>query len=407
MVLNDRSPSIFDEVEAATRVEALPKILDVVCRSSGMGFSVLARVTENRWVACGVQDNIPIGIGPADELDVETTVCHHVYQHRSNVVVDDAMASDIYRHHPTRTRYGFRSIVSVPVVMPGGAFFGTLSAFDLQPRRLGAPETVRSFELFADLIAMHIHRELELETSRRELLLERQIAELREQFIAVLGHDLRNPLASIRTGGWVLRRQPERAMEMVTLIEQSVTRMSGLIDDVMDFARGRLGEGVPISLEANVWIEPIVRQIAAELGNTHSERSIVLDVSLDAPVRCDPTRIGQLLSNLLSNALTHGAEDRPVVVQGKIVDRLLELSVSNEGVPIPSHTLERLFQPFVRASEKADGAGLGLGLFIASQIAAQHGGSIQARSNDSATRFSFQMPLDQARPPVGRVMALA
>jgi phosphoserine phosphatase RsbU/P len=124
----------------------------------------------------------------------------------------------------------------------------------------------------------------------------------------------------------------------------------------------------------------------------HSHRSINSDIELILPVRCDPSRISQLLNNLLGNALIHGAEDSPIEVR-VATDRVnFELSVSNAGHPIPPAALETLFQQFARGASNPNQPGLGLGLFIASEIAKAHGGTLVATSTRAETRFTFRMP---------------
>jgi sigma-B regulation protein RsbU (phosphoserine phosphatase) len=227
------------------------------------------------------------------------------------------------------------------------------------------------------------------------LLDERATAELREQFIAVLGHDLRNPLAAITGGAELLRRSvtDERSLRMVSLIERSAARIAGLINDVMDFARGQLGSGLTLEVDANEPLAPVLLQVVGELRTSFPDRVIAADVEFDVPIPCDRPRIAQLLSNLLGNALTHGAAGMPVRVQASTEGGFLELSVSNAGDPIPPAAMERLFQPFTRGAVRPSQQGLGLGLFIASQVAKAHGGTLYATSSPDETRFTFRMPL--------------
>jgi sigma-B regulation protein RsbU (phosphoserine phosphatase) len=123
-------------------------------------------------------------------------------------------------------------------------------------------------------------------------------------------------------------------------------------------------------------------------------RVIEAHFAIDQPVNCDRTRIGQLLSNLLGNATTHGAADEPIVVHAETRGETFELWVSNAGNPIPSELMGKLFEPFFRG--KASRGGLGLGLYIASQIAKAHGGKLTAASTANEIRFTFLMPLDRS-----------
>ena len=145
-------------------------MLEVICRTTGMGFAAVARVTENRWIACSVRDEIAFGLQPGGELTVETTLCHEVRQSQSAVVIDHVADDPVYRAHHTPATYGFQSYISMPIVLAGGEFFGTLCAIDPRPARINTPETIGMFKLFAELIAFHLKANEQLaasETVRR------------------------------------------------------------------------------------------------------------------------------------------------------------------------------------------------------------------------------------------------
>jgi sigma-B regulation protein RsbU (phosphoserine phosphatase) len=222
---------------------------------------------------------------------------------------------------------------------------------------------------------------------------ERSTSELREQFIAVLGHDLRNPLASILGAARMLRReaQNEKATQILQLMESSVDRMAGLIDDVMDFARSRLGSGMDLHRTTGP-LGPVLRQVVAELEISEPGRVIDCDIAVSEPVSFDAVRIGQLVSNLLGNALMHGDPEQPVRLHTTAADGMVEIWVTNSGQPIPTSAMERLFQPFFRGEVRPSQQGLGLGLHIASEIAKAHGGALTVRSDTAETRFTFTMP---------------
>ncbi|MBY2937348.1 PAS domain-containing sensor histidine kinase [Rhizobium leguminosarum] len=232
-------------------------------------------------------------------------------------------------------------------------------------------------------------------TIKSKLAFEQQTAELREEFIAVLGHDLRNPLASIAAAARMLRKekQTDRAIKVLDLMQGSVVRMSALIDNVLDFARGRLGGGITLERRAE-HLEPLLRQVIEELRFSHLDRGIEVTIEFDGPINCDSGRIGQLVSNLLGNALTHGTPDEPVRLSAATVDGKLELWIANGGAPISSDAMTRLFEPFFTGEAGTSQRGLGLGLHIASEIARAHGGTITVSSDDKETRFTFVMPLD-------------
>lgn len=224
---------------------------------------------------------------------------------------------------------------------------------------------------------------------------ERESAELREQFIAVLGHDLRNPLAAIDAGRRVLQREStdKKALRILRLMGESIDRASNLISDVMDFARGQLGGGIGIE-KVRGRIEPVLAQVVNEIRASHPERVLNARFEMNTGIDADPARMAQMFSNLLGNAITHGDPVVPVTVLATIVDDRFELSVANGGEPIPCDAMQQLFQPFVRGKVRGDKEGLGLGLYIASQIARAHDGRIDVLSSAEQTCFTFRMPID-------------
>ena len=385
------------DVSDIARIKAIPTILDIICRMTGMRFAAVARVTEDRWIACEVRDEIDFGLKPGGELEVETTLCNEIRQSGTAIVIDHVAQDEVYCRHHTPELYGLQSYISMPIVLSDGTFFGTLCAIDPEPRTLNTPETLAMFEMFSDIIGFQLSALHRVDQAEANLLDERAVSALREQFIAVLGHDLRNPLASIGGGVRIIRREEhtKKSAEVLTMIEGSVRRMAGLIDNVLDFARGRLGSGITLDRKVEL-LEPVLQQVVDELMVVMPERRIVADFSLPQPIECDRARMGQLVSNLLGNALVHGDPATPVRIVAKADGATLKIDVANEGAPIPPEAMARLFQPFFRGEIRPNQQGLGLGLHIASEIARAHGGEIAVSSSPEQTRFTFEMPLGRA-----------
>jgi signal transduction histidine kinase len=383
------------DIDAICRIDAVPTILDVVCRLTGMGFAAVARVTEERWIACQVLDNIDFGLKPGGELKIESTICHEIRQSRNPVVINHVSEEPEWCEHHTPRMYGFESYISMPILLRDGSFFGTLCAIDPRPARLQNPETIGTFKLFAELIASHLESAERLRVSQAALREEQHLSEVREQFIAVLGHDLRNPIAAIDGGLQLLLRQPQndRAQKIIQMVQGSVIRMVGLISNVMDFARARLGEGLDLSVSKENPLRPVLEHVVHELRSAYEIREIATFFDFAEPVPVDHARIGQLFSNLLGNALTHGAPGYPVRVGAATENGIFSLWVANAGTAIPLEILEHLFQPFFRGKVRPSQQGLGLGLYISQQIAKAHGGTLTATSDANETRFVFRMPL--------------
>ncbi len=227
--------------------------------------------------------------------------------------------------------------------------------------------------------------EKELETERENLL-------LREQLIAVLGHDLRNPLGAITMAVGVLQRsiKEESQKDLLAILKRSGHRMNELIGNIMDFARTRMGEGIIISPQL-IDLKPVLEHVVAELNFIFPHRKIITDFSLDEPVLCDSNRIAQLISNLLANALNHGHPQSPVLFSASNTGGNLEISVKNDGDPIPESLQNILFTPFKREGSRPSKNGLGLGLYIADQIAQAHDATLTFTSDSKETCFTLKL----------------
>lgn len=130
------------DVAAQGDDDAIRAILDQVCAVTEMGFVAVARVTEDRWIACQVLDKVEFGLDPGDELEIKKTICDDIRQCGRGIIIDQVSADEDWRTHPVPMLYGFESYVSLPIVLADGSFYGTLCAIDPAPRALSGAETV-------------------------------------------------------------------------------------------------------------------------------------------------------------------------------------------------------------------------------------------------------------------------
>ena len=386
---------IDKDIAAVQSIQAVPKMLNLICRTTGMRVAAVARVTEERWVACSVRDDIAFGLEPGGELKIENTICHEIKQSGKAVIIDHVAEDPVYCSHHVPLTYGLQSYISMPILLTDGTFFGTLCAIDPEPRVLNTPETIEMFEMFAGIIGYHLSTIDRMNIAETSLAEERRSSALREEFIAVLGHDLRNPLTGIHGGMQLLKKMKldEKPARIVDMIYGSAERMARLIENVMDFARGRLGGGLSLNRDDLESVEPILRQVVEELLIGAPGRVVEAHFDIAGPVNCDRRRIAQLASNLLGNALLYGAPDRPVIFSAKARNGWFEIFVANAGDPIPAHVLKTIFEPFHRGELSHGREGLGLGLYISHEIATSHGGRLEVTSTAHETRFTFRMPM--------------
>lgn len=391
--------SIAADIATIQSISAVPTILQVVAEMTGMRFICVARVTAETWTTCAVLDKVDLGLKPGDELVLATTLCQEVRTKNAALIIDHVSQDPIYHDHHTPKMYGFESYFSIPLHRKDGEYFGTLCGIDPLPAKLSDTKTVSTMTLFAELISQQLEAEKRLDDSEAALLDAKETAELREQFIAVLGHDLRTPLGSIVSGADLLSRHEldPGTKKIVERIGRSGQRISSLIDDVLDFARGRMGGGIPLKIAAVPDLGSELQHVISELQSAHPDQRIQSQIDINGPIFCDSTRIAQLLSNLLTNALVHGARDQPVNLRAVGKEGKLELEVINGGTPIDPVTLTRLFQPYRRGFTQNED-GLGLGLYIAAEIAHSHGGRIDVTSTAATTTFTFRMPHEPVTP---------
>lgn len=369
-------------------------ILETVMLATNMRFAAVARVTADRWVACRTVDEVNFGLAEGDEIEIQSTFCQSVRETSKKVLFNDVATDDVFGNHPIATKFGIVSYASIPIHRSDGSFFGTLCAIDTEPRDVKHPRAVAMLEMFADVIGRSLETEERLEAQERLVAQEREISRIQEEFVAVLGHDLRNPVAALDAGFRQLDKEPltDRARKILPLMRSSLHRMNDLIDNIMLHAKARLGGGIRVCATPDAPLAEAITQVVDEVRAAFPEREILLNLSFDRPVSCDAPRVAQAISNLLSNAVRHGTPGAPIEVRGSISAREIEISVANQGEAVPDELRQDLFQPFRRGAQ-TDGEGLGLGLYIASSIAMAHNGRIEVTCESGTTTFAFEVPV--------------
>jgi signal transduction histidine kinase len=396
----DSAEQIAHDVAAVIRLQAVPTLLEVLCEATGMRFAAVARVTEKTWTACVVKDDINFGLMPGGQLDLETTLCIESKRSRQPIIIERASTDLRYCNHHTPKLYHIESYVSVPIVLASGRYFGNLCAIDPAPAKVADPKIVNMFTRFASLIALQLEDEISREEDQSALRDAHAANELREQFIAILGHDLRNPLQAVYSAGVLLERKVADPVlkDVAARIRVNVQRMSCLINDVLDFARSRLGDGLGVRIDEVEDIDAGLNAVIREFRDGQPDRQILANISVTRKVRCDLGRVQQVASNLIGNALKHGAPQSEVKVSAQAEERDWVLNVWNSGEPIPPEDLDKICEPFWRQSTSGNREGLGLGLFICSQIVRAHGGTLSVTSTpETGTSFTARLPLNSDR----------
>jgi PAS domain S-box-containing protein len=224
-------------------------------------------------------------------------------------------------------------------------------------------------------------------------------AHVRDRFTSVLGHDLRSPLSTVLMGAQLIANtagvESARTRTVAVRIAHAAERMQRLVRDLLDFIRVREGGALELS-PRRTDLSEIAHEIVGELELANPERRIDLEVMGETSGQWDPDRIAQVCSNLLGNAIHHGATEEPVHMTIRSDAEHAMLVVENGGPPIPDEVRPYLFDPFRRGRTEAHGSqrGLGLGLFIVREIALAHGGDVTFTSDEHRTAFVVRLPRD-------------
>lgn len=379
------------DVSTIARIEAVPTILEAVSELTGLRWVCIARVTETTLHICAVLDKIGFGFKVGDTLDVTTTLCEKVREKQSPIIIDSVHDSE-YRDHNSPQTYGYQSYFSIPLYRPNGEYFGTLCGLDPEKAQLSTGTMRKTLSLFAELVARQLANDAKLGRAQDALDDANETSKLREQFVAVLSHDVRTPLSTILHGIDILAQYvTPPALPLLDTMRRSGERIAVLIDDVSDFTRGRMGGGISLDLRHEPNLELALNQAIDELRHVYPDRKIIADIPTGLALLCDASRLAQLLSNLLKNALVHGSGDEPVFVHASETNGIFELSVTNSGPPIAPEIQAQLFKPFWKVAKTGRHQGLGLGLFIASEIASSHVGTLEVLSCPAKTTFVYRV----------------
>ena len=229
-----------------------------------------------------------------------------------------------------------------------------------------------------------------------------ELARSRDTFLAILGHDLRTPLGAVSLSGAYLSRGGmlggEQQLKAVARIQRSAARMDAMIRDLLEYTRTRLGRGIPIALQVGS-IGGACEAALDEMKAAHPDHVFRFEMSGDLTGSFDSARLQQVFSNLLNNAVQHGAKGLPVIFEAHGGPDAISVRVKNYGAPIEADALQVIFNPLVQVSSPGSGPGdrrstsLGLGLFIARTIVAGHGGTLEVESSErGGTVFTARLP---------------
>lgn len=231
-----------------------------------------------------------------------------------------------------------------------------------------------------------------------------RVDQARDMFLAILSHDLRNPLNSIGMTAHMVPlvcKDPAEAIACGQQISRNVSVMERMIADLLDYTRTRLGAGMPVK-PTSLDLGSLARELFEEFRTAHPKREIQLRTDGDLNGQWDSDRVRQAISNLLGNAVQHGSADFPVTLSLRGEKSNVFIDVHNGGTPIPPGELQKIFDPLIRGSSaehprKNRPGSIGMGLYIAREVAKSHSGRIDVSSTaKEGTTFTIRLPREAA-----------
>lgn len=438
-------PDVLKDLEKLEQIPIIEQLLRVICETTGMGFATVVKVTEDRWIAAKVIDEIDFGIEPGDELPIHTTICNEVRLHETPVIIDDVKQDPEYKHHQTPQLYGFRSFISVPIHRRDGDFFGTICVFDPKPNNLKTPTVQTMFSLFADLISLHLYTLEEVTISRKTLKLERELhkkveesqslinaelekkvaertQDLREKnaeleyknmelksFTYISSHDLQEPLRKLQIMSSYIRTKaadnlPAKANLYLERISQSAARMQELIKDLLAYSDTQFSDRHFEELDLYKPVSAVLAEYHHQLKQSRAQ----IEIGEMVKAKVIPSQLQHLLINLVDNAIKFSHPDRPLILEisslkgkGIIFDfEALDpdktysvLFIEDNGIGIDPVNSGRIFKIFQKIPQKEGTAGTGIGLAIVKRIMENHRGEVNVHSKkEGGTIFELYFP---------------
>ncbi len=400
------------DVERVGRLRSVPDVLRIVARLTGMRVAAVARVTDARWITGQIHDSLGFGLRPGDELVLESTLCNEIRGHGRPIAFGEASSHPVFAHHPTPRRYRFESYISVPIWQEDGSLFGTLCALDPEPRAMN-PVLVEKVELLAQLVGAQLQSEARAEDSERRSRRSRTelgrlgaSARLREELIGILGHELRNPLHSLRTVVDLLSidELAQRHGATIRAMYRSLRRMEELIDFAHDFAHGNEPDPPVLDCSHGEELAEALAQVLDETRAAYPDRMLSSRLEIAEPVHGDAVRLAQLFGSLMINAVVHGRPDARFSASAASGGGRFRIDVHAPGGIEATRLamLEASLHGSAEARARPD-----LGLQMAAEIARAHHGELQVRSGTGGTHFLLELPCEGPRPTFGRADATA
>ncbi len=335
------------------------------------------------------QVGLPEPIATAREIRAHPSFCQHIISHTEPLILEDARTDPLFNDFPSVTEMGVVAYAGIPLFTPDGKALGTCCVLDFKPRKWTKDE----IEILTEL-ASSVMTEINLRTVAAQLKKEMQY---KDEFIGIASHELKTPLTSLKAYTQILQKKVaadgnEDVLRGLNKMDRQLSKLNMLVSDLLDVTKIERGN-LKLNKEKFDFSE-LAAEIIEDMQKTAEKHTIVLEQNSTVLMHADRERIGQVITNFISNAIKYSPKSDKVIVQIASAKNKTELHVQDFGVGIKRDKLEKVFERFYRVSGLQENTfpGLGLGLYISSEIVKRHKGNIWAESVfGKGSTFSFSI----------------
>ena len=336
------------------------------------------------------QYGLPEPIASQREIRAHPSFCQHIISHNEPLILEDARENPLFAHFPSVTGMGVVAYAGIPLITPDGEALGTCCVLDFKPRKWTKDE----IEILTEL-ASSIMTEINLRTVAAQLQKEVQY---KNDFIGIASHELKTPLTTLKAYTQILQKKAVKdgnteIISGLNKMDKQVNKLNVLISDLLDVTK--IEQGNLKLKEEKFSLSDLTIEIIDDMQKSAAKHTIVFDKKSDVTVNADRERIGQVITNLLSNAIKYSPKADRILVDVIERDNTVQVQIKDFGVGISEAQLAKVFERFYRVNGTREDTfpGLGLGLYISSEIVKRHGGSIWAESIPTdGTTFYFSIP---------------
>ena len=370
------------------------RILEELCSQTKMRYGLIRKKDGLKWGNWCVYDYQSQQIVNKNS-DTYVKIYQEIRTGFSPIYINDSTQCTVDQWTDVLQEFGLKSYISYPIVNKKDAIVGHMSFMNAEPVHFDRTKLETLLPVCSDLIAIDFKTIFGLNKARRELKQELSYTKNRELILTSLAHDLNNPVSIVKVISQYLMGsvKDDNQKRLIKKIEEASLRMKGMIDDILDFSSIRL-ENKPTIINECFRIDTLIRQILSEYEFLHN-KTLMANIDLPTEIRCDQHKMGRAFANLIGNAIKHGNPDKNIEINAFIEEGQFIFSVTNDLIfPQQVSDLSNLFEPFMRGDNSK---GLGLGLFIASEIAKLHKGTIIVHSDNTKITFKLVIPTDFMR----------